>query len=176
MANPELQCDSICRNSHPLPAAAAAADKWFRVPEPRVLASATSLNLSSKFPWTRQQREASPRHLQYRGNGANIQINDSGGCGGSVPNRSQPGDKSDTLPTCLNSLSSWWTFSWPASSEMCQHDVRVINRSAYMPEQAVPLQHSDQIRSTYRLRERVLEQTELWLLSKTIVGCFFFVS
>lgn len=146
MANPELQRDSICRNSHPL-AAAAAADKWFRVPEPRVLASVTSLYLSSNFAWTSQQREASPRHLQYRGNRANIQINDSVGRGGSVPNRSQPGDKSDTPPPCLNSLSSWRTFSWPASSEMCQHDVRVINRSAYMPEQAVTLQHSEQIRS-----------------------------
>lgn len=38
-----------------------------------------SLNLSSKFTWTREQREAAPRRLQTGRNGANVQINDSVG-------------------------------------------------------------------------------------------------
>lgn len=80
---------------------------------------------------------------------------------GSMPNRSPPGDNGGPQPPRLDSPSSWWTFSWPASSEMCHHHVRVINRSGYMPERAVGPQHLHQIRSAPDTREHLLAQTEL---------------
>lgn len=87
---------------------------------------------------------------------------------GSEPNGSQPGDKSGARSPRLNSLSSWWTFSWPASSEMCHRGVRVINRSGYTPERGRPHPTLPQIGSG-RIHpptqtERLLAQTELGLL------------
>lgn len=68
MANPKLNRDTICRNQP-------TAVLW----QQQISDSAMSLNLSSKFTWTREQRQAAPRHLQNGQNGANVQINDSVG-------------------------------------------------------------------------------------------------
>lgn len=75
---------------------------------------------------------------------------------GSEPNRPQPGDKSGARSLRLNSPSSWWTFSWPASSEMCHRGVRVINRSGYTPERppSPPTLWWARVRSTSRPKQR----------------------
>lgn len=72
-ANPELHRDGICRDRPTV-------TLWQQqFSDPPVLAVITSLNSSSKFTRTSEQREAAPRHLRYRRSGANVQINDSVG-------------------------------------------------------------------------------------------------
>lgn len=137
MANPELNRDGICRNQP-------TAVLW-----QKQISDSGPRSHELEFQNSLGQESKERRHRDNCNTGRTGQTSRSmtASAAGQHAKQVIAWWQERAQPPRLDLPSSWWTFSWPASSEICHHRVRVINRSGYTPERAVQLQLSEQISS-----------------------------